>query len=137
MHNVHNYLKKQKKPLEKGLFNVHNYLVDIKYFFNLIYKNATYICYQNNLNLIPSLIFDIAFIRVLEYNVLYIRKRRVSWMEVMSAREAAVRWGISQRRVAVLCSENRIANAQFLGNMWLIPKSAQKPVDARRKEYRN
>ena len=51
-------------------------------------------------------------------------------MEVMSAREAADRWGISQRRVAVLCSENRIANAQMLGNMWLIPRNAEKPIDA-------
>ena len=44
-------------------------------------------------------------------------------MELMSAREAAAKWGISQRRVAVLCSENRIANAEMIGNMWLIPIS--------------
>ncbi len=56
-------------------------------------------------------------------------------MEVMSAREAADRWGISQRRVAVLCSENRIANAQMLGNMWLIPINAEKPIDARSIRY--
>ena len=56
-------------------------------------------------------------------------------MEVMSAREAADRWGISQRRVAVLCSEKRIANAQMLGNMWLIPRNAEKPVDARSTRY--
>ena len=29
-------------------------------------------------------------------------------MEYISAKEAARNWGISQRRVAVLCSENRI-----------------------------
>ena len=56
-------------------------------------------------------------------------------MEVMSAREAADRWGISQRRVAVLCSANRIKNAQFLGNMWLIPTNSEKPVDARKTRY--
>lgn len=56
-------------------------------------------------------------------------------MEVMSAREAADKWGISQRRVAVLCSENRIADAQMLGNMWLIPASAEKPIDARSTRY--
>ena len=32
-------------------------------------------------------------------------------MEYMSAREAADKWGISQRRVAVLCSEKRIKEA--------------------------
>lgn len=56
-------------------------------------------------------------------------------MEVMSAREAADKWGISQRRVAVLCSENRIANAQMLGNMWIIPINAEKPIDARSTRY--
>lgn len=56
-------------------------------------------------------------------------------MEVMSAREAADKWGISQRRVAVLCSENRIANVQMIGNMWLIPVDAKKPIDARSTRY--
>lgn len=45
----------------------------------------------------------------------------------ISAREAAVKWGISQRRVAVLCSENRVSNAAMVGNMWLIPKTVSKP----------
>lgn len=56
-------------------------------------------------------------------------------MEYMSAREAANKWGISQRRVAVLCSENRIANAEMVGNMWLIPTTAEKPIDARSLRY--
>ena len=56
-------------------------------------------------------------------------------MEFMSAREAADKWKISQRRVAVLCSEGRIKNAEMLGNMWLIPIMAQKPADARSIRY--
>lgn len=56
-------------------------------------------------------------------------------MEYMSAREAANKWGISQRRVAVLCSEERIENASMIGNMWLIPKTAEKPIDARSTRY--
>ena len=52
-------------------------------------------------------------------------------MEIMSAREAADKWGISQRRVAVLCAENRITNAEMIGNMWIIPSNAKKPIDAR------
>lgn len=56
-------------------------------------------------------------------------------MEYISAREAADKWGISQRRVAVLCSENRINNATMVGNMWLIPIIAEKPVDARSIRY--
>lgn len=56
-------------------------------------------------------------------------------MEVMSAREAADKWGISQRRVAVLCAENRIAGATMVGNMWIIPTDATKPIDARSTRY--
>ena len=56
-------------------------------------------------------------------------------MEFMSAKEAAARWGISQRRVAVLCSENRIDEAMMVGNMWIIPANAKKPVDARSLRY--
>lgn len=56
-------------------------------------------------------------------------------MEYMSAREAADKWGISQRRVAVLCSEQRIAEATMVGNMWIIPTTAEKPIDARSTRY--
>lgn len=56
-------------------------------------------------------------------------------MGVMSAKDAADKWGISQRRVAVLCSEKRIKNAKMLGNMWIIPENAQKPIDARKTRY--
>lgn len=56
-------------------------------------------------------------------------------LKLMSAREAADKWGISQRRVAVLCAENRIKNAQMLGKMWLIPIDAEKPIDARSTRY--
>lgn len=56
-------------------------------------------------------------------------------MEFMSAREAANKWGISQRRVAVLCSESRIDNATMVGNMWIIPTTAEKPIDARSVRY--
>lgn len=56
-------------------------------------------------------------------------------MKYMSAREAADKWGISQRRVAILCSENRINNATMVGNMWIIPAAAEKPIDARSIRY--
>lgn len=56
-------------------------------------------------------------------------------MEFMSAREAADKWGISQRRVAVLCSEGRIDDAVMVGNMWIIPTTAEKPIDARSTRY--
>ena len=53
------------------------------------------------------------------------------FMEFMTAKEAAKKWKITQRRVAVLCSGNRIEGAELMGKMWLIPKLAQKPEDGR------
>lgn len=52
-------------------------------------------------------------------------------MDYMSAKEAAKKWHITQRRVAILCAEKRIPNAEMLGNMWLIPADAEKPADGR------
>ena len=54
-------------------------------------------------------------------------------MEYMSAQQAAEKWGISERRVQILCSENRIPGVSKLGYMWLIPKNAEKPIDGRTK----
>ena len=54
-------------------------------------------------------------------------------IQYMSAREAAEKWNISQRRVSILCSESRIPDVAMLGNMWIIPRNAKKPVDARMK----
>lgn len=55
-------------------------------------------------------------------------------MAFVSAKDIAIKWGISQRRVAALCSENRIKGASFVGNAWIIPDNALKPLDARKKD---
>lgn len=52
-------------------------------------------------------------------------------MEYISAKEVSKKWGISKRRVQVLCYSGRIVGATRVGNMWLIPKDAKKPRDAR------
>ncbi len=56
-------------------------------------------------------------------------------LDYMPAKEAAEKWKISQRRVAILCAENRVEGAMMVGNMWLIPKDAQKPMDLRKVRY--
>ncbi|SDN57343.1 helix-turn-helix domain-containing protein [Bacillus sp. OK048] len=53
--------------------------------------------------------------------------------EYMSAPEAAKKWGISERRVQKLCEEKRIPGITKFSRMWLIPKSAEKPIDKRLK----
>lgn len=56
-------------------------------------------------------------------------------LSYISAKEAAEKWDISQRRVAILCSEGRINGAMMVGNMWIIPSNAEKPVDKRTVRY--
>ncbi len=58
-------------------------------------------------------------------------------MEYMSCAEAAAKWDISERRVQKLCEGNRIPGVAKFGSVWLIPKEAEKPADARRKEFKH
>lgn len=52
-------------------------------------------------------------------------------MEYISVKEASEKWGLSTRRVQILCTGGRIKGAGRIGNMWVIPKNAEKPKDAR------
>ena len=54
-------------------------------------------------------------------------------MEYMTASQAAKKWNISQRRVQILCSEDRIPGAFKLGENWAIPYEMEKPEDKRKK----
>ena len=54
-------------------------------------------------------------------------------MEYLSALDIARKWGISKRRVQILCIEDRITGVKKVGNMWLIPEDAEKPKDGRLK----
>lgn len=56
-------------------------------------------------------------------------------LSFISAKEASEKWNISQRRVAILCAENRIEGAMMVGNMWIIPSTAEKPIDKRTIRY--
>lgn len=52
-------------------------------------------------------------------------------MDYITAKEAADKWGISQRRVQVLCTQGKIQGAKRLGWAWAIPCDVEKPKDAR------
>lgn len=47
-------------------------------------------------------------------------------MEYMSAPQAVEQWGISERRLQLLCARGRIPGVSKLGYMWLIPGDAKK-----------
>lgn len=52
-------------------------------------------------------------------------------MDYMTISEAATKWNLSNRRIQTLCSQGRIPGAERAGYCWLLPKDAEKPVDAR------
>ena len=52
-------------------------------------------------------------------------------MEYLTSVEMSEKWGITSRRISVLCSEGRIEGVIKKGKTWLIPADAEKPADAR------
>lgn len=54
-------------------------------------------------------------------------------MDYISPKEAAEKWGISERRVQKLCEQNRIPGVLRFSRVWAIPKDAEKPADKRQK----
>lgn len=55
-------------------------------------------------------------------------------MEYLTSVEMSEKWGITGRRISVLCSEGRIEGAIKKGKTWLIPSDTKKPADARYKK---
>ena len=51
----------------------------------------------------------------------------------ITAKQAAEKWGISDRRVRILCSQGKIPGAYQQGRAWKIPYDATKPSDERYK----
>lgn len=52
-------------------------------------------------------------------------------MNYIKASQAAEKWGISPRRVRMLCAEGKIEGAVQKGKLYMIPENAQKPADGR------
>lgn len=57
-------------------------------------------------------------------------------MNYLTVTQAAEKWGISTRRVRLLCANGDIVGVTRRGNLYLIPEDTEKPVD-RRKLPRN
>ena len=52
-------------------------------------------------------------------------------MNYIKVSQAAEKWGLSTRRVRLLCAENRIEGVIKRGKLYMIPENAPKPVDGR------
>lgn len=72
-------------------------------------------------------------IRLSKYNYINRDKKKDGRIiEYMSCPEAARKWEISERRIQILCKEDRIPGVSKIGYMWLIPKDAEKSADMRK-----
>ena len=52
-------------------------------------------------------------------------------MEYLSITQTSEKWGLSKRRIQVLCQEGRLPGAMKVGSYWAIPIDAKKPKDER------
>lgn len=49
----------------------------------------------------------------------------------MTVKQAAEKWGISDRRVRILCAEGKVSGVIRKGRRWMIPVDTRKPADGR------
>ena len=57
-------------------------------------------------------------------------------MEFMTTKQAAEKWGLSERRLQTICNEGKISGVVKFGKAWAIPVEAERPVDKRIKSGR-
>ncbi|MBO5333272.1 MAG: hypothetical protein J6B37_04065 [Clostridia bacterium] len=57
-------------------------------------------------------------------------------MDYLKIEDVANKWGLSTRRVQVLCSQGKVEGAFRFGRDWMIPKDANRPTDGRTKAGR-
>lgn len=58
-------------------------------------------------------------------------------MKYINTKEASEKWGISDRRIRVLCNDGRIEGVIKIGRNWSIPVESIRPVDAREGNKKN
>ena len=56
-------------------------------------------------------------------------------MDYIDIKTAAIQWNLTERRIAMLCRNQRIEGAKKESGIWLIPANAQKPTDGRSHKF--
>lgn len=52
-------------------------------------------------------------------------------MDFLTTKQASEIWGITSRRIALLCEQGRVEGAVKAGAAWIMPANTPKPVDRR------
>ena len=56
-------------------------------------------------------------------------------MNYMDVKAAASKWELTERRITTLCRDGRIEGAKKEGGVWLVPETAEKPIDGRKTKF--
>ena len=48
-------------------------------------------------------------------------------MKLLTIKEISEKWGLSERTIRKLCTEERIPEAELIRGIWMIPEDAYKP----------
>lgn len=56
-------------------------------------------------------------------------------MKYIDVKRAAVKWQLTERRITTLCRDGRIEGAKKEGGVWLVPETAEKPIDGRKNKF--
>ena len=96
---------------------------------SFFYRNNTEKCGGIVPNIVPHIVLDIVPIMCYTISV----KMYVGGVmqRMMSTKEAASLWNISDRQVSKLCGEGKIKGAVKKGRTWAIPFGTEKPTDGR------
>ena len=70
-------------------------------------------------------------------DICYYYSDKKGLVERMTTKQASEKWGISDRRIRLLCQQNKIPNAELIGKTWYLPDDAKKPKDGRMKTNQN
>lgn len=49
----------------------------------------------------------------------------------ITVKEAAEKWGLTVRRVQMMCSRGQINGVTKFGRAWVLPENVERPADAR------
>lgn len=86
-------------------------------------KNGTFATLTMGNRLVMMNLYDTSHMR-------RFRRRKMS-ENYKTLREVAEEWGITVRRVQMLCVDGKLPGAKKLGKMWVVPADVERPVDKR------
>ena len=65
------------------------------------------------------------------YTIYEVLTERIFAVDIITTKEAAEKWELTERRVREMIRQGKIAGTYKIGTAWVMPADTQKPPDAR------